>query len=248
MLSITNTANNTVNFGKKQPVSKPETQNNPTTNNTQYPSKAILSTMAMLMYLNAAQAEAPHKEPAFVPEVNIETVEDIANDDFGQEINPTQLRFDELAKAPDPTIKVAGKNVKAGIVVDLSENKLYRYNSDGVVQDGYHVASGILGKNGKSITHTGIRKVDHIETYPYSSAKGSKRARSPKAFGPKILYLTIVDPQTGANRGSNGEFIHGNNDASSIGTYASHGCIRMDNEVIKKLAAETKTGTYVLIK
>ena len=248
MLSITNATNNTINFGAKKPVSNPEPQETRTSNNNRLPNKAILSTMAMLMYLNAAQAETPQKKAIFVPEVNIETVEDISNDDFEQEINPTQLLFDELVKAPDPTIKVAGKNVKAGIVVDLSENKLYRYNSEGVVQDGYHVASGILGKNGKSITHTGIRKVDHIETYPYSSAKGSKRARSPKAFGPKILYLTIVDPQTGANRGSNGEFIHGNNDASSIGTYASHGCIRMDNEVIKKLAAETKTGTYVLIK
>ena len=62
------------------------------------------------------------------------------------------------------------------------------------------------------------------------------------------MYLTIVDPKTGNNLGSNGEFIHGNNNASSIGTYASHGCIRMDNEVIKKLAAETEKGTYVLIK
>lgn len=248
MLSITNTANNTVNFGSKKPVSKPEPQENSKTNNNRISDKALLSTMAMLMYLNATPSEAQTNNTIQTSKPKIEIVNKTSDDDIVQDFNKTQLRFDELAKAPDPTIKVGGKNVKAGIVVDLSENKLYRYNSEGVVQDGYHVASGILGKNGKSITHTGIRKVDHIETYPYSSAKGSKRARSPKAYGPKILYLTIVDPQTGANRGSNGEFIHGNNNEASIGTYASHGCIRMDNEVIKKLAAETKTGTYVLIK
>jgi len=248
MLSITNTTNNTVNFCKKQPASKPDVQETSKTNSSSVPNKALLSTMAMLMYLNASPTEAQSNGPVQVPDVHVEVVDSAVDNNFVQDFNKTQLRFDELAKAPNPTIKVGGKNVKAGIVVDLSENKLYRYNSEGVVQDGYHVATGKLGKNGKSITHTGIRKVDHIETYPYSSAKGSKRARSPKAYGPKILYLTIVDPKTGENRGSNGEFIHGNNNEASIGTYASHGCIRMDNEVIKKLAAETKTGTYVLIK
>ena len=248
MLSITNATNNSVNFGTKKTVSRPEKQENSQTNTNGISNKVLLSTMAMLMYLNAMPAEAQTTKTEQNAKPKIEVVDKTTEDDTVQDFNNTQLRFDELTKAPDPTIKVAGKNVKAGIVVDLSENKLYRYNSEGVVQDGYHVASGVLGRNGKSITHTGIRKVDHIETYPYSSAKGSKRARNPKAFGPKILYLTIVDPKTGNNLGSNGEFIHGNNNASTIGTYASHGCIRMDNEVIKKLAAETEKGTYVLIK
>ena len=59
--------------------------------------------------------------------------------------------------------------------------------------------------------------------------------------------LNKVDTKTG-EQSPTGEFIHGNNNPSSIGRYASHGCIRMDNEVIKKLAAETEKGTYVLIK
>ena len=48
--------------------------------------------------------------------------------------------------------------------------------------------------------------------------------------------------------GSNGEFIHGNNNPASIGTYASHGCIRMDNDVIVQLSKEVKPGSYVLIQ
>ncbi len=45
-----------------------------------------------------------------------------------------------------------------------------------------------------------------------------------------------------------GQFIHGNNDISSLGKYASLGCIRMDNEVIKKLAKEVKRGDIVVIR
>ena len=145
-------------------------------------------------------------------------------------------------------VKIAGKQQKVGIVVDVTENKLYRYNENGKVKDGYHIASGVIGRNGKSITGTGIRQVHHIEEYPYKCAPGSKRSRNPKAYGPNILYLTIVDSKTGEIKGSNGEFIHGNNDASSIGKHASHGCMRMENEVIKQFAKEVKKGTFVLIK
>ena len=45
-----------------------------------------------------------------------------------------------------------------------------------------------------------------------------------------------------------GQFIHGNNDVTSIGKRASKGCIRMDNEVIKYLASIVKRGDFVIIK
>ena len=106
----------------------------------------------------------------------------------------------------------------------------------------------IAGKK-TSPTSTGIRKVSHIETYPYTEAPaGTKRRKSPKAYGPKILILTTIDKKTGKNMGSNGEFIHGNNNPASIRTYASHGCIRMDNDVIVQLSKEVKPGSYVLIQ
>ena len=172
----------------------------------------------------------------------------VATDSLQSKKYVTQLDSTELAKAPSPIVKIAGKQQKVGIVVDVTENKLYRYNENGKVKDGYHIASGVIGRNGKSITGTGIRQVHHIEEYPYKCAPGSKRSRNPKAYGPNILYLTIVDSKTGEIKGSNGEFIHGNNDASSIGKHASHGCMRMENEVIKQFAKEVKKGTFVLIK
>lgn len=246
MISITPANNTSVNFGSKQ---KPEVQSE-TSEKTSHSSNAIkkiaIPTMAMLMYMNAIPTGSQTIEPDIIPSHVIELNEGKAP--VEETWNKTQLGFDELFDAPSPEITVNGKKMNATIVVDTETNKLYRYEKDGEVKDGYHVATGRIGRNGRSITGTGIRQVDHKETYPYSTADGTKRKKNPKAYGPKVLYLTVVNPKTGAIEGSTGEFIHGNNDASSIGTHASGGCIRMDNEVIKKFAKEVPDGSYVLIK
>ena len=41
--------------------------------------------------------------------------------------------------------------------------------------------------------------------------------------------------------------IHGTTDPSSIGRYASHGCIRMQNEEIEDLFERVDIGTKVLV-
>lgn len=160
----------------------------------------------------------------------------------------TQLPREALEQAPSPLITIAGEEKTAGIVVDVTENKLFRYDSLGCVIDGYIVASGKIGRSGKSITDLGIRQVDHVENYPYQDAYGTKRKRNPNDYGPNVLYLVTINPETGACEGSNGEFIHGNNNPSSLGKHSSKGCIRMENEVIYKIAREIENGTYVLIK
>ena len=150
-----------------------------------------------------------------------------------------------LKNAPKPDVKIAGEDKKAAIVVDLSENRLYRYKEDGEAFEVYSIASGAKS----TPTSTGLRQVSHIETYPYKTApKSTKRYKNPKDYGPNILILNIIDPETGKSQGSNGEFIHGNRNPSSIGKYASHGCMRMDNDVIKQLAKEVKPGSYVIIQ
>ena len=149
-----------------------------------------------------------------------------------------------LACAPSPKITVAGEKNLAAIVVDLSQNVLYHYNDKGEAVAAYLVASG----KKSTPTDKGLRIVTHIESYPYKSAPaGTKRRRNPGNYGPRIICLETVNPKTGA-RGKTGEFIHGNSNPKTLGKYASLGCIRMDNEVIKKLAREIKRGAFVLIK
>lgn len=149
-----------------------------------------------------------------------------------------------LAGAPSPDIEIAGEKKTAKFVVDLSTNTLYKYNIQGKAEMAYLIASG----KESTPTSKGVRIVTHTETYPYRTApRGTKRRRNPGAYGPKIICLNKIDPQTG-EQSQTGEFIHGTNDLSSIGKYASHGCMRMDNEVIKELSQEVKRGDIVIIK
>lgn len=149
-----------------------------------------------------------------------------------------------LLNAPSPDIEIMGVMRTAAIVVDLSKNILYKYDEFGNAQKAYLVASG----KKSSPTDEGIRVVTHIEKYPYSSAPPStKRRKKPWDYGPRIICLETIDPQTGV-KGKTGEFIHGNNNPNSLGKYASLGCIRMDNEVIKELSTQVKKGDIVILK
>ena len=148
-----------------------------------------------------------------------------------------------LDAAPNPVVFVKGQKRNATIVVDLSKNVLYKYDEEGQPEAAYRIASG----KPRTPTDPGLRVVSHVEKYPYKSAPvQTKRHKQPLNYGPRAIILQTVDPKTG-RRGSTGEFIHGNNNAASIGKYASLGCMRMDNEVIKKLAEQVKKGDLVLI-
>lgn len=148
-----------------------------------------------------------------------------------------------LLFAPSPEVLIQGELRNAKIVVDLSKNILYYYNEDGIAQNAYLVASG----KPSSPTHTGVRVVSHTETFPYKTAPYStKRRRRPWDYGPKIIIVDRLNPETG-EKSQIGEFIHGNNNPESIGHYASMGCIRMDNEVIKDLSSKVKRGDIIVI-
>jgi len=67
-----------------------------------------------------------------------------------------------------------------------------------------------------------------------------------------IICLNKIDPKTG-EQSSTGEFIHGCRSyektfESTPDRYVSHGCMRMDNEVIKALAPTVEKGEIVIIK
>ncbi len=150
----------------------------------------------------------------------------------------------KLIGAPSAEVTIAGVKHNAVIVVDISKNVLYKYDNEGHPEAAYLVASG----KKSTPTHTGVRIVTHTETFPYKNAPAnSKRRRAPRDYGPKIICLNKIDTNT-AEQSPTGEFIHGNNNPNSIGKYASHGCIRMDNEVIKQLSQQVKRGDIVIIQ
>lgn len=149
-----------------------------------------------------------------------------------------------LSAAPSPYIQIQGETKIAKIVVDLSTNILYKYDDTGMPEIAYLIASG----KKSTPTDTGVRVVLNIERYPYRGAPANtKRRKNPLDYGPRAIIVNKLDPKTG-KQSSTGEFIHGNRNPESLGNYASKGCIRMDNEVIKQLATEVKRGDIILIQ
>jgi len=194
---------------------------------------ALVSAMTFLpmQMNNILKAQTPVKD------------EFVLNTDFRLVSPQGTTDFIVLTNAPSSDVYVKSELKKAIIVVDLSKNVLYKYDQDGNPTEAFLVASG----KKSTPTSTGVRVVSHVETYPYRTApKATKRRRNPRDYGPKIIILNELNPTNGIQSPC-GEFIHGNNNPSSIGKYASKGCIRMDNEVIKELSTQVQRGDIVKI-
>ena len=145
----------------------------------------------------------------------------------------------------NPNIEIAGELVKASVVVDTENNKLYHFDKNGELIKEYDVATG----KKSTPTDKGIKKITWFEDYPYKNAPDiSKRRKAPWDYGPKVIVLGFVDEETGKITHYNGEFIHGTNKPESIGTHASKGCIRMRNEDVLELAAQLEKDMYVAFK
>ena len=68
------------------------------------------------------------------------------------------------------------------------------------------------------------------------------------AYGPYILGLGMFSNAISVFNGGDAQIgIHGNDDASSIGRPVSHGCVRLDNTLISRLASLLPLGTPVTI-
>lgn len=199
----------------------------------------ILATAGTMLFATNPSVVKAQKSDTFERAIKTEQVDSLA---FPSAKGSDSAKF--LVDAPSPKVTVSGEKKLATIVVDLAKNVLYHYNESGKPMFAYRIASG----KSTSPTETGLRIVSHIETYPYDTApKTTKRRKYPYSYGPKIICLEKLDPITG-EKSLTGEFIHGNNDPSSIGKYASQGCMRMDNEIIVKLSKLIKRGNLVLIK
>ncbi len=139
---------------------------------------------------------------------------------------------------PEITAAALGKT----IVVDLSENRLVLYEGLKQTRE-YPVATAAPGY----VTPVGTWKVIDKRENPtwYNPALDSWGADLPPVIAPgpnnplgtRALYLN-----------SPGIRIHGTSNSASIGTYASHGCIRMLISDSEELYPLIPIGTRVIIK
>lgn len=150
--------------------------------------------------------------------------------------------WDDFRPGAVATQPVAGqKRVRA--LVDLSEHRVTVYDAEGKVERVFPVASGAVG----TPTDTGLKVVYDKVADPSPIAWKLWPESAGRAFGDRLLDLSWYDAKTGASSGS-GEEMHGTDARNSIGSQASHGCIRLYNENIEWLYANLQRGDLVLIQ
>ncbi|MEY2469599.1 MAG: hypothetical protein QOF21_2297 [Actinomycetota bacterium] len=125
-------------------------------------------------------------------------------------------------------------SVSHRIVIERAAHRIQVFNSDALVTE-ESVAVG------RSSTPTPTGQFFTVELLQPSNPGG---AYGPYAFtlsGYSDVYQTF-----GSGDGSVG--LHGTNESSSIGRDASHGCVRVRNELIRYLASVLPIGTPVFIR
>lgn len=108
-------------------------------------------------------------------------------DRFEKVVPPPEGSSDSavLNAAPNPEISINGKVQNAVIVVDLSKNVLFKYDSLGVAEKAYLIASG----KPNTPTDKGVRIVTHIEKYLIELLlKVQNAEKIPELTGP-ILFV-----------------------------------------------------------
>lgn len=137
---------------------------------------------------------------------------------------------------------VAGKRVR--VLIDLSELRLSVYDpAAGSLQRAFPVATGAKA----TPTDPGIKVVCEKLADPTALAEKLWPESKGTAFGNRLIDLDWYDPKTGIQAVSDEE-LHGTLELGSIGSLASHGCIRVSNESIEWLYQNLKLGDIVLIR
>jgi L,D-transpeptidase ErfK/SrfK len=163
------------------------------------------------------------------------------------EISAANPRLDPLHPGAGTTILLPTQHIlpdapRRGIVVNLSELRLYYFPPDGPVRS-FPIGIGRIGHATPAGTTRVIGKALNPVWIPTQSERKEK-PRLPKRVGPgpdnemgdRALYL-----------GWDEYAIHGTNDPASIGRRDSHGCIRMYPEDIATLFGLVAVGTPVAV-
>ncbi|MBM7568600.1 lipoprotein-anchoring transpeptidase ErfK/SrfK [Paenibacillus sacheonensis] len=141
-----------------------------------------------------------------------------------------------------PSIPSNGAAVPIGPVIVLSIEIDLGNNTLNVLRGGKALKSfGIASGRKAGLTPTGSYEIITKIKNPWYSAKGIPGGDPSNPLGSRWLGLSVPNTQ-GTKYG-----IHGTNAPSSIGSYASGGCIRMNNKDVEWLYDTIPTGTKVRI-
>ena len=171
------------------------------------------------------------------------------NDCNTSETTVPQQNATQEAKTEQAVPLIANAPSGTSILIRKSEFRLYLLVNGNVVQS-WPIA---LGKNagqkevvGDMKTPNGSFPVDEVLgssdwTHDFGDGKGEIAG----AYGP---YFISLDTSALSGGAWDGIGIHGTHDPASIGTRASEGCIRMNNEDLCALKEHVNVGMQVMIE
>ena len=159
--------------------------------------------------------------------------------------NPTHLKAGLAIKIPNPfyidksilKATISEQKVSYSIEINKTKNNLSIFKNKRLVRT-FPVATG---KN-INLTPIGTFKIVNKIKDPWYSPKSIPGGTPKNPLGTRWLGLNVPNTK-GTKYG-----IHGTNNPTSIGKYASLGCIRMNNKDVQWLYDYIPTGTIVIIK
>ncbi len=167
-------------------------------------------------------------------------VENITN----QKVTSPQATLTPTSIAPTPTQKTGSASSKAipindtvNLILNLKQKQVYVYKGDKVIAK-YPVA---IGKKGWETPIGEWQVMEKIENPGWTNFKNGKVIKPGKnnPLGERwIAFWTDGEDLIG---------FHGTPDVKSVGTAASHGCVRMYNRDVKALYPLVKVGTTVKV-
>lgn len=169
---------------------------------------------------------------------------------FKLEKEQAALKIADALKGGDPKVEVPGASEPAAvgkgdftdvIVVNVSEHKLYHYEH-GALRKVYGVATGAPGyptPKGQFQIINKRKNPTWVNPAPNGWGRGMPRKIGPGRSNP--LGTRALDLNSPGIR------IHGTYNSGSIGSFASHGCIRMVIADVEELFELVEVGTPVLI-
>lgn len=150
------------------------------------------------------------------------------------------------AKVTVPTRTLLPRGYREGIVINLPELRLYHYRSDGSLET-YPVG---IGRSGTE-TPLGSSRVTRVDSNPAWRPPDSIREEYRVAG---IELPDVVPPGPKNPLGTHairldlpGYLLHGTSAPDGVGMRVSHGCIRLYNEDVERLAASVLPGSSVHI-
>jgi hypothetical protein len=135
------------------------------------------------------------------------------------------------------------------MVVSIGQHRAFLFDASGQLVKIYGVRTGTGGQaNGRgSETVPGVRTVTGRNSDPTAISQILWPESNGKAFGTRLLDLTLTDPATGKTRAGegNGQELHGVYAENTIGLDASHGCVGFRNRDIEEIFPKLRNGDFV---